>query len=74
MKFIKTLAFASLVTFSALAFTACDNKKAEGTTDADTTTVIIEEDILDETDNASENMMMQSDTTAVEVMTEDGGN
>ncbi len=73
MKFIKTLAFTSLVAFSTIAFTACGEKKAEGTTED--TEIIIEEDIIDETvvDDAS-NMMEAQDTTGIEVMTEEGGN
>ena len=64
MKTLKTLAFASLVAFSTLAFTACDNKKAEGTEGADTTIITPATDDLlqDETDNAEENMM-QADTS-----------
>ncbi len=65
MKSIKTLAFASLVAVSTLAFTSCDNKKAEGTTDTDTTNVIIDETLINETvDDASNMMEAVVDSTA----------
>lgn len=65
MKSIKTLAFASLVAFSTLAFTACGTKSGEATT-TDSTTVTIDETVIDETAASGETDMMQNDTTKVE--------
>lgn len=56
MKSIKTLAFASLVAFSTLTLVACDGTKSSDATN-DTTTVIIDETIIDETADDASNMM-----------------
>lgn len=64
MKSIKTLAFASLVAFSTLAFVSCGGASTTEAT-ADTTAVETPEGMLqDETDNAAENMMETTDSTA----------
>lgn len=64
MNTIKTLAIASLVTFSTLAFTACGG--ATSTTEAatDSTAVNVEETVIDETADDASNMMQQTDSAA----------
>ncbi|WP_338793556.1 hypothetical protein V9L05_07845 [Bernardetia sp. Wsw4-3y2] len=64
MKSIKTLAFASLVAFSTLTLVACDGTKSSDATN-DTTTVIIDETIIDETDDASNMMEAAGDSLEV---------
>ncbi len=72
MKTIKTLAFASLVAFSTLAFTACGGAKSGDDAATDSTAVEVSEgDLLqDETtnavDNSAENMMEVQDSTVVD--------
>jgi len=62
MTILKTFAIASLVTFSTLAFTACggSTSSTEAATD---TTAINPADMIQETDNSSENTM-QADSAA----------
>jgi hypothetical protein len=64
MKSIKTLAFASLIAFSTLAFTACGSKSGDDAA-ADSTAVVAPDDMLqDETTNAVDDAsMMQTDST-----------
>jgi hypothetical protein len=70
MKTIKTLAFASLVAFSTLAFTACGGAKSGDDAATDSTAVEVSEgDLLqDETTNAVDNSanMMEADSTVVD--------
>lgn len=69
MKTIKTLAFASLVAFSTLAFTACNNSGSTNEATADTTAVTPEDLIQDETTNSVDDgsmMEAQQDTTAAD--------
>lgn len=66
MKTIKTIAFASLVAFSTLAFTACGSKSGSEET-ADTTVIINESDLLQDADDAANNMMEAVDTAAANI-------
>ncbi|WP_375558758.1 hypothetical protein ACE193_13530 [Bernardetia sp. OM2101] len=64
MKTLKTIAFASLVAFSTLTFTACDGTKSSDATTDTTAVEVTTEDLLNEADNAADNMMEAVDSTA----------
>jgi len=66
MNAIKTLAIASLVTFSMLAFTSCGGSTSTTEAATDTTVVVPTDMLQDETDNAAENMMQSQDSTATD--------